>query len=64
MLKELLTKFLNSERGQSLVEYTLLLTLIGVIGMVMLTASGIKVTRLFAGAESGAHYAVAKLGQR
>ena len=47
MWKEFLTKARNGDHGQDLAEYSLLLTLIGVISLLMLTAVGINVGRVF-----------------
>jgi Flp pilus assembly pilin Flp len=46
MLKELLVEFLRDEAGQSIVEYTLLLTLIGATTVFMLTLMGVSVGRM------------------
>lgn len=61
MLKDVLTTFLRNEKGQYLLEYTLLLTLIGATSLVILTASGINVGRLFHQAASLAPHAEARL---
>jgi Flp pilus assembly pilin Flp len=47
MLKQFLTKFLTEECGQDVVEYSLLLTLLGAVSVTMLTMSGINVGQLF-----------------
>jgi len=46
MLKELLVEFLRDEAGQSIVEYTLLLTLIGATTVFMLTLMGVSIGRM------------------
>lgn len=46
MLKQLLIEFLKDEAGQSIVEYTLLLSLIGATSVFMLTLMGISVGRM------------------
>ena len=46
MLKGLLIEFLRDEAGQSIVEYTLLLTLIGATTVFMLTLMGVSVGRM------------------
>jgi Flp pilus assembly pilin Flp len=46
MLKELLIEFLRDEAGQSIVEYTLLLTMIGATTVFMLTLMGVSVGRM------------------
>lgn len=61
MLKEFLTKFLRDESGQDVVEYTLLLTLIGATSLMILTAAGINVGRLFQQTVSLAQHAEARL---
>ncbi|MFN0112234.1 MAG: Flp family type IVb pilin [Blastocatellia bacterium] len=45
-LNEFLTEFLNDEAGQSIVEYTLLLTLIGASTVFVLTMMGLSITRI------------------
>lgn len=47
MWKEFLTKFLRDESGQDVVEYSLLLTLIGATSVTMLTMVGINIGRIF-----------------
>jgi Flp pilus assembly pilin Flp len=61
MWKEFLTSFLRDEGGQDVVEYTLLLTLIGATSLVILTAAGINVGQLFHQTLSLAHHAEARL---
>jgi Flp pilus assembly pilin Flp len=46
-LKTVLTDFLAEERGQDVVEYSLLLTLIAVMSVSVLTMVGINVTHVF-----------------
>lgn len=43
MCKQFLSEFLKDEAGQSIVEYTLLLTLIGATSVFMLTLMGISI---------------------
>lgn len=45
-MKELLIEFLKDEAGQSVVEYSLLLTLIGASTVFMLTMMGLSITRM------------------
>lgn len=45
-MKELLIEFLRDEAGQSVVEYSLLLTLIGASTVFMLTMMGLSITRM------------------
>lgn len=47
MLKQLLSEFVKDEAGQSIVEYTLLLTLIGAVSVFVLTLLGINISRMF-----------------
>ena len=47
MWKEFLTKFLHDESGQDIVEYSLLLTLIGATSVSVLTMVGINIGRIF-----------------
>jgi len=47
MWKEFLTKFLRDESGQDIVEYSLLLTLIGATSLSVLTMVGINIGRIF-----------------
>ena len=47
MWKEYLTQFLRDEAGQDIVEYSLLLTLIGATSVSMLTMVGINIGRIF-----------------
>jgi Flp pilus assembly pilin Flp len=44
---ELLTNFLLDEAGQSIVEYTLLMTLIAATSVVLLTMMGLSISRMF-----------------
>jgi Flp pilus assembly pilin Flp len=44
---ELLTNFLSDEAGQSIVEYTLLMTLIAATSVVLLTMMGLSISRMF-----------------
>ena len=46
MMKQLLIEFLKDEAGQSIVEYTLLLTLIGATSIFMLTLMGLSISRM------------------
>lgn len=43
---EFLTEFLEDEAGQSVVEYSLLLTLIGASSVFMLTMMGLSISRM------------------
>jgi Flp pilus assembly pilin Flp len=63
MWKEYLTRFLRDEGGQDIVEYSLLLTVIGAVGLMVLTAVGINVERLFTKTQMLAPYAKAHLDQ-
>lgn len=45
-MKEFLIEFLRDEAGQSVVEYSLLLTLIGASTVFMLTMMGLSITRM------------------
>lgn len=47
MWNEFLIKFLRDESGQDVVEYSLLLTLIGATSLGMLTLVGINIGRIF-----------------
>jgi Flp pilus assembly pilin Flp len=47
MWKEFLTKFLRDESGQDIVEYSLLLTLIGATSLSVLTMVGINIGHIF-----------------
>lgn len=51
MLIDLLGKFLKDEEGQSVVEYSLLLTLIAAATILVLTAMGHSITRMFGSQE-------------
>ncbi len=51
MLIDLLGKFLKDEEGQSVVEYTLLLTLIAAATVFVLTMMGLSITRMFGSQE-------------
>ena len=46
ILTEILTEFLEDEAGQSVVEYSLLLTLIGASSVFMLTMMGLSISRM------------------
>ncbi len=46
-MKELLLNFLSDEGGQDLVEYSLLLCLIGAVAIVALTAMGKSISAIF-----------------
>ena len=45
--KQILADFLSDEEGQDLVEYSLLLVLIGAVAMLYLTGSGIHIASIF-----------------
>ncbi len=45
-MKEFLIEFLKDEAGQSIVEYSLLLTLIGASTVFMLTVMGMSISRM------------------
>lgn len=45
-MKDFLIEFVKDEAGQSLVEYSLLLTLIGASSVFMLTMMGLSITRM------------------
>lgn len=49
MLKKFLTEFVRDEAGQDIVEYSLLLTLIGATSVFVLTMMGLSVSRLLGG---------------
>jgi Flp pilus assembly pilin Flp len=51
MLIDLLGKFLKDEEGQSVVEYALLLTLIAAATVLVLTAMGLSITKMFGSQE-------------
>ena len=46
MLKQLLIEFLKEEAGQSVVEYSLLLTLIGASSVFVMTMLGLSISRM------------------
>lgn len=46
MLKQLLTEFLRDEAGQSVVEYSLLMTLIGASSVFVMTMLGLSISRM------------------
>lgn len=46
MLKNLLIEFVKDEAGQSIVEYTLLMTLIGATTVFMLTMMGVSIGKM------------------
>lgn len=46
MLKQFVIEFMKDEAGQSMVEYSLLLTLIGASSIFMLTLMGISISRM------------------
>jgi Flp pilus assembly pilin Flp len=46
MLKQLLSEFLKEEAGQSVVEYSLLLTLIGASSVFVMTMLGLSISRM------------------
>jgi Flp pilus assembly pilin Flp len=45
MLKNWITRFVEDEEGQSIVEYTLLMTLIAATSLLMLTMMGLSISR-------------------
>ena len=45
-MKEFLIEFLKDDAGQSIVEYSLLLTLIGASTVFMLTVMGLSISRM------------------
>lgn len=45
-MKEIVIEFLKDEAGQSVVEYSLLLTLIGASTVFMLTMMGLSISRM------------------
>ena len=45
-MKEFLIEFLKDDAGQSIVEYSLLLTLIGASTVFMLTLMGLSISRM------------------
>ncbi len=47
MRNESLKRFLKEEEGQSVVEYTLLLTLIAATSVIMMTMMGLNIGRMF-----------------
>ena len=47
MVKALLTEFISDEQGQDIVEYSLLLVLIGAAAIFVLTAMGTSITQIF-----------------
>jgi Flp pilus assembly pilin Flp len=49
MLKKFLNEFVKDEAGQDIVEYSLLLTLIGATSVFVLTMMGLSVSRLLGG---------------
>lgn len=63
MLKEFLKKLRSEELGQSLLEYTLLITIIGATSVLMMTAAGLNVERLLASTFSMAQDAAAHIGK-
>ncbi len=67
MLKDFLTKLRSEELGQSLLEYLLLITLIGVTSVLMMTAAGLNVGRLltttFSTLQNGAAHIGKPLGK-
>jgi Flp pilus assembly pilin Flp len=46
MLKQLLTEFLKDEAGQSVVEYSLLMTLIGASSVFVMTMLGLSISQM------------------
>lgn len=63
MLKEFLKNFRSEELRQSLLEYLLLITIIGATSVLMMTAAGINVERLLASTLSMAQDAAAHIGK-
>jgi pilus assembly protein Flp/PilA len=47
MIRELIREFLNDEQGQDVVEYSLLLVLIGAAAVFILTAMGTSISTIF-----------------
>lgn len=48
MNKKAIKGFLNDESGQDLVEYSLLLTLVGAASLIVLSAMGVSINKIFA----------------
>lgn len=46
MLKNWLTEFVEDEEGQSVIEYTLLMTLIGATSVLLITMMGLSISRM------------------
>ncbi|MBI1761542.1 MAG: hypothetical protein HYR56_08925 [Acidobacteria bacterium] len=63
MLKEFLTKIRSEELGQSVLEYLLLITVIGATSVLMMTVAGLNVGRLLTSTFSLAQDAAAHLGK-
>jgi hypothetical protein len=63
MLKEFLKKLRSEELGQSLLEYLLLITVIGATSVLMMTAAGINIERLLTSTLSMAQDAAAYIGK-
>lgn len=63
MLKEFLKKLRSEELRQSLLEYLLLITIIGATSVLMMTAAGINVERLLTSTFSMAQDAAAHIGK-
>ncbi len=49
MMKKIFVEFVRDEAGQDIVEYSLLLTLIGMTSVFVLTMMGLSVSRLLGG---------------
>ncbi|MBK6798798.1 MAG: Flp family type IVb pilin [Acidobacteria bacterium] len=47
MTKDMIRNFINDEQGQDIVEYSLLLVLIGAAALFVLTAMGTSITGIF-----------------
>ncbi len=63
MLKEFLTKLRSDELRQSLLEYLLLITVIGATSVLMMTAAGLNVGRLLTTTFSTVQNAAAHIGK-
>ncbi len=63
MLKEFLKNLRSEELRQSLLEYLLLITVIGATSVLMMTAAGINVERLLTSTFSVAQDAAAHIGK-
>lgn len=63
MLKEFLKKLRSEDLGQSLLEYLLLITVIGATSVLMMTVAGINVGRVMTSTLSMAQDAAAHIGK-